>query len=321
MGFFKNLFSGKEPSDEERSQKREENDFDVLKYNGIQASQTGRLTHAIVYLTHALDIKEDEEAHVALVNTYIRDNNLEQAAEEASELCEIYPEKIGHPLTFAYLLFQLERYDEMESACQQALAIDSNSSTAYYLLAEKNYATSDYASAEANATKAIELNPESYDSYLLRARAYHQSGKDAEALADLNHLDSTGQSTDDVLLLRGEVLESTGATAEALSSYQQVVEENPFQQDAYAKIALLHIQMEDYESAEEVINDAIEQNGEYSKIIQVRCQLKTALGDTDGADADSKLASKLLAEEEVAEHKEANIEQEMQNKYDSINPF
>ncbi len=321
MGFFKKLFSGKEPSDEERESKRDENNFDVLKYNGIQAYQTGRLAHAIAYLTHALDIKEDEEAHVALVNTYIRNNDLEQAVDEMKELCELYPEQLNHPLTLAHLLYQLERYDEMEDACNLAISLDANRPTPYYLLAEKQLATGDLDSAESNATHAVELRGESNDPYLLRARIYKEEQKYPEALADIDQLIKAGEVNDDVQLLRGNLLELTGNTEEALSSYKEVIAENPFSHEGYVRIAALQMQMGDYVGAEETINDATDQNGEYAQIIQLRSDMKRALGDNEGADADAALAANLLAEEEVAQHKESNIEREMQDRYNSINPF
>ena len=321
MGFFKKLFSGKEPSEEERDSKRDENNFDVLKYNGIQAYQRGRLAHAIAYLTHALDIKEDEEAHVALVNAYIRNNDLEQAVDEVKELCELYPEQVNHPLSLAHLLYQLERYDEMDKACEQAISLAPNRPTPYYLLSEKHLATGDLASAETNAMRAVELRGDSNDPYLLRARIFMEEGKYTEALSDIDQLLAAGEVSDDVQLLRGELLEHTGKTDEALSSYKEVIAENPFNHEGYVRIASLLIKSADYVGAEETINEAIEQNGEYAQIIQLRSDMKRGLGDTDGADADAEQAANLLAEEEVAQHKESNIEQEMQDRYSSINPF
>ena len=321
MGFFKKLFSGKEPSEEERESKRDANNFDVLKFNGIQAYQTGRLAHAIAYLTHALDIKEDEEAHVALVNAYIRNNDIEQAVEEVKELCELYPAQVNHPLTLAHLLYQLERYDEMDEACEHAISLDANRPTPYYLLAEKHLATDDLASAESNATRAVELRGDSNEPYLLRAQIYKEEGKYADALADIDQLLTAGDVSDDVQLLRGELLELTNKTEEALSSYKEVIAENPFNHEGYVRIASLQIQSGDYVGAEETISDAIEQNGEYAQIIQLRSDMKRGLGDAEGADADAELAANLLAEEEVAQHKEGNIEQEIQDRYNSINPF
>ncbi len=321
MGFFKKLFGGKEPSEEEREQKRDANSFDTLKYNGLQALRMGKTGHAITYLTHALDIQEDEEAHTMLVNAYIRDNDLESAAEVAKELCELYPENANHPLSLAQLLYQLERYDEMESACVRGISLDESRSAGHYLLAEKHLATGKLEEAEQEASAAISLHPESYDSYLLRARVYQQEQKYKEALADLEYLQSEGQTSDEVLLLRGELLESTGEDSAAMDSYREVVAENPFMRSAYVRIARLQVRQEQYEDAETTINDAIEQNGEYAQIILTRKELKEALGDTDGATEDAALASKLQAEEEVAEHKEANLEQEIKEKYSSINPF
>ena len=100
-----------------------------------------------------------------------------------------------------------------------------------------------------------------------------------------------------------------------------MIAENPFNHEGYVRIASLQIQSGDFVGAEETITDAIEQNGEYAQIIQLRSDMKRGLGDAEGADADAELAANLLAEEEVAQHKEGNIEQEIQDRYSSINPF
>ena len=165
------------------------------------------------------------------------------------------------------------------------------------------------------------MRGESNDPYLLRARIYKEEKKYTEALADIDQLLTADDVNDDVQLLRGELLELTGKTEEALSSYKEVISENPFNHEGYVRIAALQIQSGDYVGAEETINEATDQNGEYAQIIQLRSDMKRALGDNEGADADLALAANLQAEEEVAQHKESNIEQEMQDRYSSINPF
>lgn len=321
MGFFKSLFGGKETTDEEREAKRQENNFDVLKYDGIQALRIGKTDYSIACLTHALDIKEDREAHIALVNAYVHKGDLDSACDELEEMCEIYPDDKTFPVTWAETLFQLERYDEMESACAHALELDPSLAAPHYLLARGSFAKGALEDAEASATKAIENNAELYEAYLLRAEILLQSGKTDAALADVDHLIEADYVTDEVLMQKGKILEQSGDTENALIYYNNVLEENPFIEDAYVRLGALQLQAGDTGKAQATLEDAIEQMGERSQLLLLSAAIKERGGDAEGAAADKARAAELAAEEQEAEGSEVDIEREMQNKYSSINPF
>ena len=321
MGFFKNLFSGKEPSEKEREEKQQANNFDVLKYDGIQALRIGRSDYAIACLTHALGIQEDREAHIALVNAYMRKGEPENAVDELSELCELYPDEPSFAVNLAEGLYQLERYDDMEDACKNALKIDDTLAAPYYLLAKKELASDNLSGAEANVTKAIDNNKEAYEAYNLRAEIRLKDGRAEEGLTDIERLAANIDLSDEDLLLKGKILEAMNRDDEALECYESVIATNPFIQEAYSHCAHILLQKGESDKASEMINDAIEQNGENSTLIYLRSEIKAIHGDEKGSQEDKDLASKLLAEEKDSADKDVDIERETQERYSSINPF
>ncbi len=321
MGFLKSLFGGRETTDEEREAKRQENNFDVLKYDGIQALRIGKTDYAIACLTHALDIKEDREAHIALVNAYVHKGDLESSCDELEELCELYPDDKTFPVTWAETLFQLERYDEMKDACAHALELDPSLAAPHYLLARGSFAIGEMAAAELSASQAIENNCELYEAYLLRSDIRLAEGKKEDALADVDHLIGEDYVTDEVLMQKGKILESSGDLENAIIYYNNVLEENPFIEDAYAKLGSLQLQVGDTAAAQATLSDALEQVGERSQILLLSAAIKEVQGDKEGAAADKTQAAELALAEQDSDANEVDIEQEMQNKYNSINPF
>lgn len=321
MGFFKTLFSGKEESEEEKDAKRQENNFDVLKFDGIQALRIGRADYAIACLTHALDIKADAEAQTYLVNAYLRKGDIESAAEELEEMCGLYPNDARYPVTLADLLYQLERYDEMDDICQQAINIDPDLAGPYYHLARKQQTIGDYDHAEENATLAIEKSENPHDALLLRAEILQKKENYEQALADVEQLIGNDSGDDEVLMQKGMILEAMGNVEEALTLYNNVLEENPFIPEAYAKIAGIQLNDGQLAEAAQTIDDAIEQIGEQESLLRLRSELRHRQGDEQGALTDQNRADELKAEQEQAMGKQVDIEQEMRERYNSVNPF
>lgn len=321
MGFFKTLFSGKEESEEEKDAKRQENNFDVLKFDGIQALRIGRADYAIACLTHALDIKADAEAQTYLVNAYLRKGDIESAAEELEEMCGLYPNDARYPVTLADLLYQLERYDEMDDICQQAINIDPDLAGPYYHLARKQLTIGDYDHAEENVTLAIEKSETPHDALLLRAEILQKKENYEQALADVEQLIGNDSGDDEVLMQKGMILEAMGNVEEALTLYNNVLEENPFIPEAYAKIAGIQLNDGQLAEAAQTIDDAIEQIGEQESLLRLRSELRRRQGDEQGALTDQNRADELKAEQEQAMGKQVDIEQEMRERYNSVNPF
>lgn len=321
MGFLKNLFSAKEESAEEREQKRQENDFDVLKYDGIQAMQIGRLTYAIACFTHALNIKDDTETRVYLANAYMRNDDLESAAEEFEHLSKLHPDETNYVANHATILYELEEYNESTSLCEILLEKDNSLAYPSFLLGKINKALGNLDEAERHVSDAIDKRDNFVDALLLRSDIRYEKKDYEGALSDIDTMLSNNYDAEEVLMQKGMVLAAMGNVEDAITYYNNVLDQNPFIPEAYGRLALIHIQSGDYASAEAVLSDGIEQNGETSGLISIRAELKDATGDSAGAEADRNLSEQLKIEEEEQENEDYDVEREMKERMSAVNPF
>ena len=321
MGFFKKLFSGEEPSAEEREQKRQENNFDVLKYDGIHAMQIGRFSYAIACFTHALDIQEDQETREHLALAYIRSDDLESAVEEFETLSELHPDELNYPTNRANLLYELEEYDDSKQICIELLERDSSLAFPSHLLGLIAKAEGAMDDAEEHLSNAIEKRENFVEAVLARSEVRYAKGDYEGAMEDVDTLIENDNDSDEVMLHKGMILEAMGKKDDAIIYYNNVLSNNPFFVAAFGKLASLLIKEGDYERASEVINDGLEQNDESSLLISIRADLKSAMGDTEGAEADRKQAEELKEAEEERENENYDVEREMMERQKAINPL
>ena len=61
MNFFKALFGSKVETKQEKKEEENAKNFEVLKYDGVRALQTGQITYAMQCFSHALKLQEDLE--------------------------------------------------------------------------------------------------------------------------------------------------------------------------------------------------------------------------------------------------------------------
>ena len=80
MGFFKTLFTGKEETEEEKQEQMAKNQFDVFKYDGIQAQRIGKMDYALECYKRALAIQDDTETRVIYASALMSMDNLEAIA-------------------------------------------------------------------------------------------------------------------------------------------------------------------------------------------------------------------------------------------------
>ena len=315
------MFSGKEDTPEEREQKRQENDFDVLKYDGIQALQIGRYAYAIACFTHALDIKEDRETREHLAGAYIHNNDLESACDVFEQLSNLYREEPGYVVNRAKLLYELEEYPEAITLCKELLETDDSLAYPSFLLGQIYKAQGKLEDAEKHCSDSISKQESFVDALLLRSEIRYDKKDYEGSLTDIDAILSLNYDAEEVLLQKGMVLEAMDNISEALSYYNNVLEQNPFIPDAYAKLARLHIKSGEYSEADDIIHDGIEQNGESSLLISVRAELKEANGDAEGAEEDRQLAEQLKMDEEEMEDEDYDVEREMKERMSAVNPF
>lgn len=243
MGFLKTLFTGHEETEEEKQEHEDKAQFDVFKYDGIQAMRIGKYDYAIACFEHALDIKDEAETQQYYADALLRKGDIEGATEALENLHEMQPEDVQTLLTLAELYYQQEQYDKMGEACTKALNIDNTLATPYFIYAKQNKACGDLINAVANATIAINHHDDFWEAYLLRAQVLSDMQQYTEAEKDVDHL--LGQSTveendeeadDELLLLKADICKALGKSDEAKGFYHKVIDINPYSTKAYMQL-------------------------------------------------------------------------------------
>ena len=243
MGFFKTLFTGREETEEEKKEHDEKSQFDIFKYDGIQALRMGQTDYAIACFEHALDIKDDIETQQFYASTLMRKGDLEGATEAFVELNRIEGEgNVETMLTLADLYFQQEDYEKMGGMCDAVMAADDSLATPYYYKACMQNAQNDLFNAVASATIAITKREDFNNAYLLRAKILCRMQQFAEAEKDIDHLIGLGLDEDDeIMMMKAEICDVLGKKEDAKTFYRKVIELNPYTTKAYMQLGnILH---------------------------------------------------------------------------------
>lgn len=277
MGFFKTLFTGKEETEEEKQEQMAKNQFDVFKYDGIQAQRIGKMDYALECYKRALAIQDDTETRVIYANALMSMDNLEAAVEQLEIVREKNPENMDVLLTLADLYFQLEQYDQMEALCNAALQVNDTVAATHYLLAKMYKAKGDMINAVAQCTLAISKREEPYaEAYYLRAQLLMEMQQYTEAEADVDVILSLDNENDEYLMLKGECCEALQKPEEAKEYYLKVKELNPYITKAYIRLGAILMAQGQKEEAAKIVEEGLQLapeelknvNGEYSNVEQ-----------------------------------------------------
>lgn len=277
MGFFKTLFTGKEETEEEKQEQMAKNQFDVFKYDGIQAQRIGKMDYALECYKRALAIQDDTETRVIYANALMSMDNLEAAVEQLEIVREKNPENMDVLLTLADLYFQLEQYDQMEALCNAALQVNDTVAATHYLMAKMYKAKGDMINAVAQCTLAISKREEPYaEAYYLRAQLLMEMQQYTEAEADVDVILPLDNENDEYLMLKGECCEALQKPEEAKEYYLKVKELNPYITKAYIRLGAILMAQGQKEEAAKIVEEGLQLapeelknvNGEYSNVEQ-----------------------------------------------------
>ena len=277
MGFFKTLFTGKEESEEEKQEQQKKNQFDVFKYDGIQAQRIGKLEYALECYRRALELEDDLETRIIYANALVSANELEDAIEQLEKARETVPENKEVLLNLAELYFQTEQYEQMEVVCNDALKLDESESATHYLLAKMYKAKGDMINAVAQCTLAISKHNEPFaEAYYLRAQLLMEMQQYMEAEADVDVILQLDEENDEYLMLKGECCEALQKPEEAKLCYLKVKELNPYITKAYIRLGAILMAQGQKEEAAKIVEEGLQLapdelknvNGEYSNVEQ-----------------------------------------------------
>lgn len=297
--FLKNLFFAGEKQTEDAKQKKAQQDFDILKYDGIRAQNMGKWDYAEKCFKEALRIHPDIETLTSLIHTSIRLNKMEQAHDLLKEAITATPTEIRYYQELAQVCYMQEKYQEMLDVAQEATHLMPDNAIPYYLQAQAYRKLGDDIHAIATLTQAICKKEDFTEAYLMRCRLLLDMHQFSEAQSDMEILLQKKPEDEETLLLAGEIQQCLNNTPQAISFYRKIIELNPFHEKAYELLASLFASEKQWDKAIEVLDEAIDINAT-SNLHQLRGRLKLEKGDKDGSLEDMKKALELSPEKENA---------------------
>ena len=300
MGIFSSLFGGNKKTEEEQN-------FEILKYDGIRAMRIGKITYALKCFEEATALKEDLETMQHQANAYVRVNRMDDARQLMVRMTELAADQ---PLVFqslASLCYMQEDYKAMNDACQKALALNDQDPATYFLAAKAALGMSNGIQTIAMLTKAIMLNDEFVEAYQMRAEVLWSMRQVKDANEDISKLLEINAEDENALLLKGEILAVSGEEEQALELMDQVLALNPFNEKAYLLKGSYYFLKKEFDKAIAVYDDAIEVLPVFAQAYHERGRAKLEKGDKQGSMEDMKRAI------EIAPENGANINGEYNN--------
>lgn len=269
MNIIKALFGGTE---EPENGKRDDRQFDILKYDGVRAMNAGAMDYALKCFRHALQIHDDLEIHDYLSRVLMAKGELAEAVGELHVLAEAQPNNVEIFVRLARVAYMMEDYDAMTTACEQAEALDADSPLVAFLTAQARRGRGDQIGALAMLTRAITLDESYGDAYLLRGELLLEMGDAVSADKDALWLLERIPDNEDILLLKARIEQRLGRPESAIDYYTRVIGANPFHADAFRERGAVRMAQgdmigatEDAEHAMELCPDeAASVNGDYS---------------------------------------------------------
>ncbi len=299
INFIKNLLFSEDKQPEDAKQKKDQQNFDILKYDGIRAQNIGKWIYAEKCFKEALRIQPDTETLMLLVNTSIRLNKLDQAHTLLKEAIATAPEQATHYVNLAQVCYMQEQYQEMLEVAQEATRLAPENATTYYLQAQAYQKLGDAIHTIATLTQAICKKEDFTEAYLMRSKVLLDMFQLNEAQADIDTLLQQNPDNEDALLLAGEIQQHQGNNEKAILLYKRIIELNPFNEKVYEQLALLYAHEQQWKKAIEVLDEAIDINAT-AGFYQLRGKLKLEMGDKEGSLEDIKKAFELNPEQENA---------------------
>ena len=299
MGFFKTLFGGGVSDPVEEQKKQIQKEFEILKYDGIRAHRMHRMDYARKCFEEAIKLQDDFETYAQLVQLLFETGDFQAALGPLNHMAKAEPHIAETFISLATVHFMLGNYQEMADNAQLAIDKAPDNVQAYYLKGKAMQGLAQEDEAVNLFTKAIDLQSDFAEALLLRGQIYVRQAKLTEALTDAEAVIASGKEVESGLLLRGSVKEVENQSEEAESDYRQVLELDPFNQQAYIYIGKLYMKNERYADAISIMDDAIEVCPVFAHAYEVRAEAKNLSGDAEGAAKDASAAANLKAASEV----------------------
>lgn len=290
MSFWKALFGGAEKNPEEEKQEDVTRKFDLYKYDGIKALRMNQAEYAVKCFTEALKLKTDIETLDYLSQAFVRMGHFAEALSTLDIVRKIAPKAMIVYDRMGHIAYMMEDYERLDEIARQAQEQDPQHAHAYYMAAQAAVGSNNPVGAIAQLTQSLAVDDAQEEARLLRAQTLMAMGDFEAAQRDTDMLNDQFGADEEVMLLSARLAARQGKADEAKALYGRLIEENPFQADAFRE----------------------------------RGKLLFDEGDKEGAEADMRKYLELRPEElngVNGEYKAEGVEEMMKRAYSAINPF
>ena len=184
-------------------------------------------------------------------------------------------------------------FDAVIKLCDEALALDPNSSLAYSKRGATYGVLNQQQKAIADCTKAIEFDPKNADAYNNRGAAYGNLQNYSAALADFNKAIEFDPNHSMAYNNRGSTLRVLGNVQQGLQDLNKAIELNPRVDIFYFNRGFCYVAMSDAPNAIKNFSKAIELNPNFANAYVARGHCYRAIGDVQKMQADFAKAQAL----------------------------
>lgn len=297
MGILSSIFGGGKP-DEKQTDKQEEKNFEILKYDGIRARNIGQLDYAIRCFENAVALNAEPETLGLLANACLRAGRIDDARAALVRLTEKDAGNVNALLALADVCHMQEDYAAMDEACRKALALDETNATACYQAARAARGLHNDLQAIVMLTKAIAQNEQYADAYLLRAETLWDMRQIKDAREDADKVLQLDPENEEALLLEGRIAAAQGDASAACECFDRVTSLDPFCEEAYLLKGELLLLQKEFDRVADNYTEALELMPGNARLYQERGRARLLKDDKEGAAEDMKRAIELNPESE-----------------------
>lgn len=278
MGLLSFIFGNVE-SKADNTEKKDNREFEILKFDGVKALKTGMVDYAIKCLTSALEIKQDYDTMEYLATIYLRTYNTDEAKELLGKMVEMQPDNFVAYTLMANVYSQEEDLAQTREYGLKALELNPNQPNLYVLLSRNELRGGNSELAQEYVSKSLEQDNTSFVAKQLMAEVLTVNGQYDKAEELINQLIADEVEPDECIILLGDLFLAKKDADEARAQYERALEYNPFNEKAKCKLALLYSSMGETQKGIDYLTEEVESNGESVALFSALSQLYGALGD------------------------------------------
>ena len=225
-----------------------------LRANGLGALDRHQYSAAAAEFQRALDACPEQR--VILLNlsqAHARARDFPQAIRAAQAFLEAEPNSIAGRLTLANAYFMAQRFSDARVEYEHVLKLDADEPSALKLKGNVEYLTDDYVQSENTFIGLLEKHPDDEEAAYMLGRIYYMQGRIEHAAGQFQRVLKLNPRSYKAYDNLGLCLQARGetelATRHFLTAIKLVENDHPDYDSAYANLADLLLENNDFEKA------------------------------------------------------------------------